>query len=198
MSLPQNRMSTIAGPTAFLVPDRLNTYDVLLDYERGGTALYDAAAGVNVRDWTFVMVGDDATVYPNTAPGSSTVMFTETGITHISGTFDQNMNFTVAYIASGQAKLNWFNSLSGFQETLTLASGITFPVVTLDDKRDGASGRNDILLFYIRVNKLYMRQQRDRFGVEYLMYTPTGTLTTLTQVGMTTGLRVQLEMVEVP
>jgi len=198
MSLPQNRMTAITVPVPFLVPDKLDTYDVLLDYERGGTALDNAANGVNVRNWTFVMVGNDVTAYPSDAPGSSTVLFTEAGITHISGTFDQNMNHTVAYMASGQPKLNWFNSLTGQQETLSLATGVTSPIVTLDDKRDGASGRNDILLFYIRDNKVYMRQQRDRFGVEYLMYTPTKTLTILRQVGMTTGLRVQLEMLAMP
>jgi hypothetical protein len=64
--------------------------------------------------------------------------------------------------------------------------------VCLDDKRRLQNGTSDILLAYLRGNKLYNRTQRDRFEVEdYLADIPDGY--SFVTMGMNTVNRVQFQ-----
>jgi hypothetical protein len=77
------------------------------------------------------------------------------------------MNPCVAFVQDGDLWLWWFDSVAHAQ-VFTEFSGEQ-PRVAMDDKRTTQSLANDILFTYIRDDKLYYREQRDRFGVEYLL-----------------------------
>lgn len=68
----------------------------------------------------------------------------------------------------------------------------------LDDKREGQRDFSDVLLFYLKSEVppvLYMRAQRDRYGVEYeIDPLPVGT-TNLVGGGMSKNLRLRFKLV---
>lgn len=197
MSLPNNALDTVSVPAEFLSPDsdgRQNNRKV--DYERGGIALNDSSAGLDVQDWRVRLVGNDVLIgaFPYT---TETVLLTDTGISEISLSFDQNMRPALAYVASGQAKLYWYDTLAAAQVTTNLAADVRGPFLSLDDRRQVATtiASNDILLFYIRDSKLCYRQQRERFDTERILRTFSGPGVTIVRCGMNEGLRMQMEIV---
>lgn len=112
-------------------------------------------------------------------------------MTEISFSFDANMQPTVAYVASGQAYLNWYDSIEATYVTTELADGVTTPRVSLDDKRflgSNAYQVSDVILAYVRAGNLYYLQQRDRYTIERLLKTG---VTPLIKIGFSRGLRLQ-------
>jgi len=195
MSMPLNRFSDIAAPTVILVPDDATRESLTVDYELGGIGLSDPSQGLQVQTWRARVDGSNVLVGP--APYTAeTTLFTGADITEISLAFDQNMRPALAYIQDGQAKLRWFDSFVGETVTTTLDAGITSLFLTMDDKRDIATelNFNDILLFYIRGQNLYYRQQRDRFTTERLLHEFGAVGMSIARCGMNAGLRVQVEV----
>ncbi len=112
-------------------------------------------------------------------------------MTEISFSFDVNMQPVVAFVASGQSYLNWYDSSVNDYITTSLGADITTPRVALDDKRYVATNGyqlSDVILAYIRAGNLYYRQQRDRYGVERLLAT---NIKPLIRIGFNRGLRFQ-------
>lgn len=193
MSVPSGSFTQTAGNYALLVPDNYSTPSSGIDYESGGVALNDASQGLNVAIWRARIVGNNVVV--GVAPYTTeTTLFSDTGITEVNLAFDQNMRPTVAYVAAGVSKLWWFNTSTNSQTTTTLASDMVTPRITLDDKRQDANSRNDILLFYIRGNTIYYRQQRDSYSIEYTAYVLASTGWRLARVGMNTNLKIQIDV----
>lgn len=88
-------------------------------------------------------------------------------IEKISATFDQLGRPIVFYrLTDNTLKLWWFDSLAGQTVTTILGYG-SDPVASFDYPIDINREFTDVLLHYVRKNKLYMRVQRDRFAVEY-------------------------------
>ena len=77
-----------------------------------------------------------------------------------------------------------------------LSEGDQYLRCCLDDKRQSATaqGNNDIILAYVRAGKLYYRQQRDRYEVEYLLAEEIPAKV-LTRIGMSKNYRLQFEFV---
>ena len=200
MTLPSGGVSVSEVPSNPSQPDFIGrvqvsagVFDLTTDYERGGTAVSDASQGLLVKDWRIRLVGDEVrlSAYPYTA---ETTVLTIAGITELTFTFDQLMRTTVAYVVAGRAYLWYYDSLAAAQITTTLAVDVRSPFLTMDDRRESASARNDMLLFYLRGNALYYRQQRDRFQIEYAMHTFTVYPVQITKLGLSTGLRMQIEV----
>jgi hypothetical protein len=169
VALPLDSFPETVVEQLLLPPDDVRRpSSLLVDYERGGIALQDPSQGINVRDWTADLQGDTVRVYPSDTPGSPTSLFTESGITSISLAFDQNMNAAIAYVANGTAKLYWYDPVIENYNVFVIGGGAISPVVCHDDKRDFVvlTGGSDVLLFYIRADKFYYRQQRERYTVE--------------------------------
>jgi hypothetical protein len=177
-----------------LQPDAIGRPSRIEDYELGGIALNDASQGLQVQNWRLQLVGTEIRVAPEPYT-SETVLITAAGITQCSLAFDQNMNPAVAYMQFNQAKLYWFDSVPGEMVTTTLASDVRSPFLSMDDKRDKSNTRNDVLLFYIRSNRLCYRQQRDRFNTERTLAWFDGNLLSIRKAGMNDGLRMQIEVV---
>lgn len=197
MSLPGDVLSATPVAAPLLAPDNAVRLKLTEDFERGGVALNDPSQGLDVRDWRVFTDGTGVWVVPVPALGAEPVLLlTGSGITEVALAFDQNMQPTVAYVEAGLLKLWWYDSLLGAMTT-TSYPGATGPMLTLDDKRRTQLGGSDILFAYVREGFAYWRQQRDRYGVEYLMGETLGAVR-ITQLGMGENGRVQFKMLSVP
>lgn len=160
----------------------------LVDYELGGVALNDSSQGLQVKVWHGVYT-KGSIVFD--APGvDPTVIYTASGITEFSMTFDQNMQPFLAYVQNKIARFRWYDTTVNQFVVVDLPAGSITPKCCLDDKRSRETPSSDILLFYVNNGNLYYRQQRDRFTIEYLLKTGVGG--TLKQVGMNLVNRMQL------
>lgn len=195
--LPNNALSLGAPASALLVPDDLGRNDPLVDYELGGIALSDASQGLQIQNWRIRVVSSTTVLIAPTPYTSETTLFTGTNITEISLSFDQNMRPCVAFIDSGVAKLYWYDPVAGMSVIQPIDSGITSVFVTMDDKRSAATvgNINDILLIYNKNGSLNYRQQRERFQTERTLALLQSTLGYIRKCGMSTGWRVQIQVV---
>lgn len=195
--LPEVRLSSEAVLADYQPADAMYG-EKLQDFEQGGIAIGDPTQGLNVQTWELRVLGNDVRVrpYPN---GAYTTLFAEVGIQEIGLSFDQNMNPTIAYKAGNLCKLRWYDPTPGKQKFVTTGlPGVRDIKICLDDKRSARRDFSDILVFYLRDDpsvqpqKLYMRAQRDRYGIEY----PVGNLpqgvTALHKVGMAINQRIRI------
>ena len=194
MSLPGNALSVPARPGQLLAPDNLGRPLRTTDYELGGIALNDPSQGLQVRNWRLTLVGNEVRVAGDPYT-TETVVFTETGITEVSMAFDANMQPAVAYLAFSIAKLRWYDATVPGYDTVILPSDARSLVLVMDDKRDSAAAYRDVLLFYIRTNRLCYRQQRERFFTERTLCWFEGNAVSISKAGMNDALRMQIELV---
>lgn len=191
--MPQNVLSTTVVPGPFLPPDDMPP-TATRDYELGGIALHDPTQGLRVQVWTFDLdPGTGELVASAPSLDEPVSIFTQAGTTEMSATFDQNMNPCVAFIQSGAMRLYWFDTAAGAQVYTTFGSGYASPRLALDDKRSLESGTSDIILAYVVGSELRMRMQRDRFGVEYVLYDGIPEGYTFRQMGLSTVNRLQFQ-----
>jgi hypothetical protein len=151
----------------------------------GGVALNDTSAGLMYQVWTAGYTDGDVWVAPSGK--GKTVLFSKPGITELSVAFDVNMAPFAAFADASGSHYWWFDSVS-HSYVFSDVDG-TSPRCTLDDNRAFALQDADILLFYQRGGHMYLRMQRDRYGVEYDAGAVTGQLDC---VGMGKNSRLQL------
>lgn len=193
MALPSDQLSTTPAPARFLGSRGLPTSKTV-DYEDGGIALNDPSKGLLYQRWRARLFNSgkvDAHVMLDAREVPEFVWLTVPYMTEISFSFDANMQPVVAFVASGQSYLNWYDSSENDYVTTSLGADITTPRVALDDKRYVATNGyqlSDVILAYIRAGNLYYRQQRDRYGVERLLAT---NVKPLIRIGFNRGLRFQ-------
>lgn len=193
--MPGNSLSSKAVASRF-AGARAKSITKLLDYEDGGIAIQDPSAGLLYQAWRARLINDQVWVdAPNT---DEFVMFSAPGMTEISLAFDQSMRPALAYVQDGVSKIWWYDSGADQMVITEIGGSATNPRITLDDKRVIATGNNqinDIILAYVRDQKLCFRQQRERFLVERVL--ASGIKTGLIKVGLNRQLRLQF-MFEVP
>lgn len=190
--LPKNTHSAIAMPSLYLQPDD-RVVTPFSDYELGGVALNDASRGLMVKVWHCWV--DQFTVWLQ-AEGDGTepiMLFQEFDLTEISFCFDQNMRYCVAYVQGGVMKLRWWDSIASAYVTTVFTAART-PKLAMDDKRYTQLNKSDMILAYIRDNKLCYRQQRDRFQNERVLRDDLYAGTRLKNIGMGKNLRMQFEL----
>ncbi|MBK7024479.1 MAG: hypothetical protein IPH41_13575 [Sulfuritalea sp.] len=196
MSLPGDALPNAVAAVALQLPDDLGRPTLVVDYEIGGIALNDGTQGLQVQNWRARLVGNEIRVAPDPYT-TETVLVTAAGITQLSIAFDQNMNPVVAYVQSGLTKLYWYSTALEAMTTTTFAADVRSPFLCMDDKRNAASllNINDVLLFYVRTNRLCYRQQRDSYNTERTLAWFDGAAVTIKKAGMNYGLRMQVELV---
>lgn len=188
--LPVLSSPPIAGAWA----ERMNSrVDPLEDFENGGPVLDVGSARYDVV-WRLSSDGSDVVV--DREGVSPRVLFTDTDITEVSLAFNGSMNAHVAYVAGGISKFRWWDTIANAYET-TAYTGARSPRCTTDEKNPDYSGDRDIVLTYMRGSTVYVRLQRDRFGVEYAMAPDPESAAFITEttrivsIGMNTGRRLQ-------
>ena len=200
MSLPLNTLSSVGVPAAFLVPKN-RTKEALVDYFLGGNGIGDASAGLATQTWQATVDSTGLIVqYFSPLSGLVSVLTVLQPIVWLSAAFDQSMRPLIAWIDStGAAYWYWYNTIVPGFVTSAFPAGTVTPYATLDETRSIESNISDGLITYITAGgNLCYRQQRDRFGIEYTLTavpapSPIFGPIQLTQVGMTTGLRMQYQ-----
>jgi hypothetical protein len=165
----------------------------------GGIALQDASQGLEVQTW-YLNVDDSGDFLLRADSVAQTLLFTRPGTTWARLSFDQNMFPIISFVQSGQPYYYWYDPLSHAFQFVPMDAGVTFPCVTMDDKRalEIRLGTNDVILAYLRGGSLYYRQQRDRYGVEYLLApVPNYPTPVLWKVGMTVQFRLQFQLEDI-
>lgn len=194
--MPGNVLSTTPVPAPLLQPDSWNK-SPYLDFEKGGVALLDTSQGLDSHIWKAWI--DDGNIFVNRIDlndDSAHYMLYAKGARYVGLAFDSNMNVAITYQQGSSVFLYWFDTSVSHYVT-TEFPGCRSPGITLDDKRAGQSATSDILLFYIRLDKLYFRMQRDRYLIEYHLY-DLPTRYNLTRVGMGTNYRLQFVLEPIP
>lgn len=180
---------------SYLAPDH-QTKQPFVDWELGGIAIQDPSKGLTYQLWTVRWdPGTNVVTLQAARTGVAVELFTEQAVTDIALSFDQNMRWCVATRVAGGVNLRWYDS-SANAYVITEFPGASSPRLALDDKRDEQvnMGVTDIVLTFIRAQKVYWYLQRDRFLVEHSHPTvfPAGTV--IRRFGMTDKLRLQWEM----
>lgn len=197
--MPQNALSDILIQGPFLPPDDLPVSPIL-SIELGGIGLSDSTQGMQVQTWTANLIDAGlVTSYvqvssPNTP---ATTILTVPNISWISLAFDQNMKPALGYMANGTTYLWWYDATIPGYSTLTMPAGTHSPQMSLDDKRATSItlGYSDMILVYLRGTNMYVRNQRDRFTIEYVLSTNiTMVNPQLYKIGMCTTDRVLLRV----
>ena len=190
---PEISSIPVPGPWSERVNSRS---DPLTDYENGSAAL-GAASDSNAFEW--MATSDGSSVWVSREGVAPVLVLTDTGITEVALAFDQTMNPHIAYVAGGVAKWYWWDTLTSAYATMTLTD-CRSPRCCSDEKDPLLTADRDIILTYMRDDKLFVRLQRDRFGVEYEKvpeteaHEPLTETTKIVSICMNTGRRLQWRM----
>lgn len=185
--LPEGRLSTRAVSAVSILGGRALESSTKIDHEDGPIALNDPSAGLFYQIWHGQVYEGGVFLFSDLVERQD--ILSQLDITEMSFTFDQNGRPSVVYVQYGIANIWWYDSTVGGMATTLIGSGVISPKVILDDKRQTQTNSSDIILGYIRNENLYYRQQRDRFGVEYLL--ARGVVGRLQKLGMGNNLRLQ-------
>ncbi len=159
--LPNNALSSQPVTAEFFTPLR---NDQLIDFELGGTALQNSSAGLNKVLWKCFY--EDGAIKLSNDNHVQTVLNAE-NVTALSLGFDLSMRPVIAYLANKHCYLWFYDTAVSKQIIADLGSGITFPQLSLDERRSVQSSNADVILTYIHNSKMYMRIQRERFQTEH-------------------------------
>lgn len=191
--LPDGVLSTTALPASFLSP-RDAPIVPLIDYELGGVGVSDPSQGLMIKSWRMQWIaGDFVLDAPGVAPA---VVLSKPNVKNFSFTFDQNMKVFITWTDDLGCWYWWYDATLPGYSTVQLAADAQTPKCSLDDKRIHQLSVSDIILAYMRSGSLYYRQQRDRFGVEYLLKSDVGGY--LRRVGMNRVWRFQFDIGQTP
>ena len=182
-------LSTKVIKGTFLVPLR-NT--ALYDYEWGGVDINDVSKGLFYKLWRlkYNAATKEMILKRSDRPESIVVLEDLEEVTSIGLAFDFNMNPQVVYVITGVTYLYWYDTSEATYVTTTIPDAKN-PCMSLDDSRDIAASKNDVILAYQKESDLYFRMQRDMYQVEYLLSDNVDANMRLHQVGMTNKNRFQ-------
>lgn len=156
----------------FMYP-RSRHYPFTQSFDNGGIAIGDTSKGLLTNEWVVSTDGSKITI--GRVDHNTTVdLLTDTNISEVDFTFDQNMRPCVAYVANGVSKFYWYDTQQAMFVT-TDYPNIRNPRVSLDDKREFNISNSDIIFAYMKGNTLCYRQQRERYTTEYELKTYTTT-----------------------
>jgi len=180
MALPNDALSTTAVLGNYISPyDRYS--DDLTDYELGGSAIGVSDDGLEYQVWSLRYENDEDSpdygdfVITGETTGEVVTPINVANVVRCCLAFDQNMNVFIGYeTEAGQAYHYWYDTLISGYKTTTMDSGVRSLQCCLDDHRVTQSGTSDIILAYIRSGNLCYRQQRDRYGTEYVLKSGVG------------------------
>jgi hypothetical protein len=142
------------------------------DVHPGGIHIGDASHGLNYQVW--VCRSDGTHIYLSAPNTTEFIQLPDTNAVWVSLAFDQNARPFIGYVtAAGTAFYYWFNTLTNQFTTTQLPTSAKYDRIfsAVDDLRPINLAASDIILLYVRGSTIFMRVQRDRFGVEYTLGT---------------------------
>ena len=179
MAIPGKSLTPTEMWAPFLPPeDSEDLISYTTDVKLGGVALSDGSQGLQVQNWylTVVDVGMSTSYVTLTdSLGNINTLFSAQGITWARLAFDQNMRQVVNFVGSlGSGYYWWDPTIPGITTTyFSPASNISKVCCSMDDNRgtEVTLGMSDVIMAYVANNNLCFRQQRDRYTIEYILYT---------------------------
>lgn len=168
----------------------------------GGIGLSDPTRGLQYQNWSGYVsdVGlSTSSVYLSAPNTVDTFIFSSPGIIWMRFTFDQNMHPFVSFYDGALSRYFWWDPTIPGNTITPLPAGPTYPSCMLDDTRaiETRVGTSDIILGYVNNNNLCYRQQRDRYGIEYVLYSGINNLISnpfVNKIGMNNNYRLQFEI----
>jgi hypothetical protein len=168
----------------------------------GGIGLSDPTQGLQTQNWSGYVANvglPDASVYLSAPNTPDTFIFAYPGIVWMRFTFDQNMHPFVSFYDGALSRYFWWDPTIPGNTIITMPAGPTYPACMLDDPRplETRVGTSDIILGYVNNNNLCYRQQRDRYGVEYVLYSGINNLISnpfVNKIGMNERYRLEFEV----
>lgn len=185
--IPANTFTVDAIVSNFISPNS-DPYIAFRQVVLGGLAIGDPSKGRTFQRWVIAYEAGTINVKPEN--GSIAFSLIASDVLSISLSFDNNMGIVIAWRTITGAKLYYYNSISSTYTTREFI-GPTSCRVCVDDARDFNSSQSDVIFAYTKDGKLYYRQQRDRYDVEYLIGTTTKKLI---KAGPNEGNRLQFEL----
>ena len=199
MSLPPGGLSSIYVTGSYAEAPDAKKWQQLRDWELGGVSINNPEEGLRVQEWTAEYYNEKVYLSAPNFEGRI-LLFTMSGVREISLAFDSNMTPCVAYMkeVGGTVKyeswLYWYdNTIQGFTH-IKLPDYSFYPKVCLDYKRPNMP--KHIILAYMREDKLYVRQQLDRFLSEEVLWE--GFRARLNKLGMNVHSRLQFQLQTLP
>lgn len=188
--MPNNALSSTPVPSPFLAPRtniRFSTQAGMVDTHFGGIAIGDASHGLQYQIWTCRTDGNN--VFLSAANTLPFIQLANVQAQWVALAFDQGARPVIAYATKlGQAFYYFFDTVANAFVTRSLSGVIPRIFASLDDQRPALIAQSDVLICYVRAGTLFMRVQRDRFGVEYTLGAAPATLV---QIGMDLKYRFQ-------
>ena len=189
-----NQISSETLYAEFISPDDLS-YNKLQDHEKAGAKIKDSLEGINKYTWVFEIRNDSEIWCIREDTQEATKLYTGNNLTEVYGSFDRNMNPCYIYKENGNYQFVWFNTVTNRNVTEGLGD-VRSPRITHDDKRDEALVYSDIIITYIRDDKVYYKLQRDRYTIEHFAFEEKVKGRSIKSFGMNKGLRLQWELVQ--
>lgn len=189
--IPENRESSWPMNALYLAPDNDPGINLLVDYERGGIDVNDPSEGLRVKPWQFYFDGDG--IFCTAEDVVPFLILETTGVTELSGSFDQNMRPCVAYMKDNECHLNWWDTWTSSRQDDVFVEQRS-PRLTLDDKRSSQFGNSDVIFGYMRGQSLCYRQQRDRYTIERVLRTDLPEDIRLKNIGMMSNWRLKFNL----
>ena len=155
----------------------------------GGTALNHGEDGRMVKIWNISYTDGIMRLKPE--DGDVVWARGEPGIKSISCAFDNNMSQVIAWRKETGCGLYYYDTIAQ-QFAVTEFPDATGCRVCVDDPRDSYNAQSDVMFIYTAGNRLYYRQQRDRYKIEYFIG---NTNRVLKRAGPNQGYRLQIELV---
>ena len=188
--IPENTFTPEPVVSDFLPPND-GPYSPLTQTVRGGLALGDNSLGRNSQNWTVDYNANLVSVKSS----DNTVRFTlpVNGALSVSLAFDTAMRVVLTWTTLTEAFLYYFDTLTSNYITVAYP-GVTSSRVTVDKYEDFFTASSDVIFAYVKNDKLYYRQQRDRYGVERFIKDLTEA-NILIKVGPNKGNRLQFKLV---
>lgn len=159
--LPDNNaVSHFPVIDSFILPIRTS---FLEDYEYGGTNIYEATQSFSTLWKCFY---EDGQIKLSNDQVNHELL-TVADVQSLSLAFDLNMRPMIAYSTTSSSFLYWYDTSVAAQTTTELGGTYSFMQLSLDDNRSSQTANADVILAYIKNNKLFMRIQRERFLIEH-------------------------------
>lgn len=117
-----------------------------------------------------------------------------TDVKKLTFSFTLNMNVTYSYTKDDKVFLVYYDSIEQ-QDKEVVYENISHPTIIYDDYRYSQTSSSDVLFFYInkRTLKLCYRLLRDRFTVEYELYSVSKN-TKIVRIGMADNFRLKFKL----
>ena len=191
MAIPGGQFTTEPQVSDFIYPYNV-AYTALHQTVLGGIAPNDASQGRNYQLWSIDYDGTDITVTPES--GSTTLTITEPDVQSVSLSFNNNMDYVIAWTTPTGAKLYYYDTLTSQYITRTAEfTNITSCRVCVDKYEEWFAADSDVIFGYVENGNLYYRQQRDRYDNAYLIGPATGRR--LIKMAPSVGNRLQFQLI---